>query len=153
MKHICILFHICICFLFHICIYNDKLQSMKRHGGSGQAGSTLEMNSGHKNKNIDFYSKSLRAFFRALWAVDDPHIYIYIYILIYSMQKEDIYISYICHTSSYLRYKNLLRLNLTFLQNGILSLKKIKPNIRSCPVKKLSISATLYLLVYCVYIM
>ena len=36
-----------------------------------RAGSTLEMDSGHKNKEIDFYPKSLRPFLQILYVVDD----------------------------------------------------------------------------------
>ena len=42
-------------------------------------------------------------------------------------------------------YQNLLGLNPTFLENMILSLKKMKTNIRSLPVKELSNSVTPYL--------
>ena len=38
---------------------------------SGRAGSTLEMDSGHKNKKICLYRKSLRSFLRILCVVDD----------------------------------------------------------------------------------
>ena len=37
----------------------------------GRARSTLEMDSGHKNKKFGFYPKSLRPFLRILCAVDD----------------------------------------------------------------------------------
>ena len=48
----------------------------ERHG---RAGSTLEMDSGHKKKTIDFYPRSLRPFLRILFVVNDSDA---------SMQKE-----------------------------------------------------------------
>ena len=39
--------------------------------GSGMAGSTLEIDSGHKNKKIGYYPKSIRPFLRILYVVDD----------------------------------------------------------------------------------
>ena len=42
---------------------------------SGQAGLTLEMDSGHKNEKIGFYPKSIRLFLMILCVVDDSHIY------------------------------------------------------------------------------
>ena len=46
---------------------------------SGRAGSTLEIDSGYKNKNIGFHPKSLRQFLRILYVVDDS-IYIMIHV-------------------------------------------------------------------------
>ena len=45
--------------------------------------------------------------------------------------------------------KKMIRLKSTFFQNAILSLIKIKTNIRSLPVKELLNSITLYLYIIC----
>ena len=39
--------------------------------GSTMTGSTLEIDSGYKNKKIGFHPKSIGPFLRILWVVDD----------------------------------------------------------------------------------
>ena len=57
-----------------VSIILSEIQAIK-----GRAGSTLEMDSRHKDKEVGFYSKFFRPFLRFLCIVDDFHTY---------MQKE-----------------------------------------------------------------
>ena len=55
------------------CLRN--MMSNERHG---RIGSTLKMNSRHKDKKIVFEPKSLRPFLRIVYVVDDSHIHVQI---------------------------------------------------------------------------
>ena len=46
-------------------------QFLHKKVGSGRIGSTLEIDSGHNNKKIGYYPKSLRPFLRILCVVED----------------------------------------------------------------------------------